>query len=303
MIGSTARPRARLHALLRPDRALARAGRVPVRRQPARRSRCRGRPYIENYRWKPRAGNALHAVRPLQRRGRRRAAHRGLLRLPPRQRLRATTARSWSTCAPTRTRASSRTSTSSGCAPASRWRRPSWRASGSIPRRGTVARERLAEGDLELPRINYGRCNERPYRYAWGIVLRGRAAGSSGSRRSTPSSAPRRSSPSRASTRASRCSWPARRAQDEDDGVLLSVVLDAGAGQLDAARARRGRAAGAGAGLAAPPHPVRLPRPVRPLAQRVATPDLIEGGALGGGARRACVAAATSSSGSRRVPW
>jgi carotenoid cleavage dioxygenase-like enzyme len=22
---------------------------------------------------------------------------------------------------------------------------------------------------MELPRINYGRCNERPYRYAWGI--------------------------------------------------------------------------------------------------------------------------------------
>ena len=22
---------------------------------------------------------------------------------------------------------------------------------------------------MELPRINYGRCNERPYRYAWGV--------------------------------------------------------------------------------------------------------------------------------------
>ncbi len=32
----------------------------------------------------------------------------------------------------------------------------------------TVARERLAEQELELPRINYGRCNERPYRYVWG---------------------------------------------------------------------------------------------------------------------------------------
>jgi carotenoid cleavage dioxygenase-like enzyme len=31
-----------------------------------------------------------------------------------------------------------------------------------------VTSERLAEG-LELPRINYGRNNERPYRYAWGI--------------------------------------------------------------------------------------------------------------------------------------
>ena len=31
-----------------------------------------------------------------------------------------------------------------------------------------VTSEQLAEG-LELPRINYGRNNERPYRYAWGI--------------------------------------------------------------------------------------------------------------------------------------
>jgi carotenoid cleavage dioxygenase-like enzyme len=33
---------------------------------------------------------------------------------------------------------------------------------------GEVTHEQLAEG-LELPRINYGRNNERPYRYAWGI--------------------------------------------------------------------------------------------------------------------------------------
>ncbi|HEX3911546.1 MAG TPA: carotenoid oxygenase family protein, partial [Solirubrobacteraceae bacterium] len=31
----------------------------------------------------------------------------------------------------------------------------------------SVRSERLAE-ELELPRINYGRCNERPYRYVWG---------------------------------------------------------------------------------------------------------------------------------------
>ena len=40
------------------------------------------------------------------------------------------------------------------------------------PAAWTTARsrsERLAEEDLELPRINYGRCNERPYRYVWGI--------------------------------------------------------------------------------------------------------------------------------------
>ncbi|HEX3324850.1 MAG TPA: carotenoid oxygenase family protein, partial [Solirubrobacterales bacterium] len=32
----------------------------------------------------------------------------------------------------------------------------------------TVARERLSEGDLELPRINYRAHNARPYRYVWG---------------------------------------------------------------------------------------------------------------------------------------
>jgi beta,beta-carotene 9',10'-dioxygenase len=32
----------------------------------------------------------------------------------------------------------------------------------------SVARERLADEEIELPRINYGRCNERPYRYVWG---------------------------------------------------------------------------------------------------------------------------------------
>jgi beta,beta-carotene 9',10'-dioxygenase len=31
-----------------------------------------------------------------------------------------------------------------------------------------VTRERLADGGLELPRINYRRCNGRPYQYAWG---------------------------------------------------------------------------------------------------------------------------------------
>jgi beta,beta-carotene 9',10'-dioxygenase len=33
---------------------------------------------------------------------------------------------------------------------------------------GEVTQETLCDRDLELPRINYGSCNERPYRYAWG---------------------------------------------------------------------------------------------------------------------------------------
>jgi beta,beta-carotene 9',10'-dioxygenase len=37
------------------------------------------------------------------------------------------------------------------------------------PATATVSRERLIEEPMELPRINYARCNERPYRYAWGV--------------------------------------------------------------------------------------------------------------------------------------
>lgn len=37
------------------------------------------------------------------------------------------------------------------------------------PDAGTVHGERLVEEGFDLPRINYGRCNERPYRYAWGV--------------------------------------------------------------------------------------------------------------------------------------
>ena len=37
------------------------------------------------------------------------------------------------------------------------------------PAAGTVTGERLTDEGFELPRINYGRCNERPYRYVWGV--------------------------------------------------------------------------------------------------------------------------------------
>jgi carotenoid cleavage dioxygenase-like enzyme len=37
------------------------------------------------------------------------------------------------------------------------------------PGAGTVELERLIDEPFDLPRINYGRCNERPYRYAWGV--------------------------------------------------------------------------------------------------------------------------------------
>jgi carotenoid cleavage dioxygenase-like enzyme len=90
----------------------------------------------------------------------------------------------------------------------------------------SVSREALADGDIELPRINYARCNERPYRYVWGV---GNGPGGWLERIVKVDTIEH-------STRA----WAqpgcypgepvfvARPvAEDEDDGVLLSVVLDA----------------------------------------------------------------------------
>jgi beta,beta-carotene 9',10'-dioxygenase len=94
------------------------------------------------------------------------------------------------------------------------------------PEAGTVRSERLIDESIELPRINYGRCNERSYRYVWGVGL-GRedrwidriVKADLVERRST--------------------AWfeegcfpgepvfvAAPDADDEDEGVLLSIVLD-----------------------------------------------------------------------------
>jgi carotenoid cleavage dioxygenase-like enzyme len=96
-------------------------------------------------------------------------------------------------------------------------------------RRGqdTVAGERLAEQDLELPRINYAMHNERPYRFVWG---NGTGAGGWLERIAKVDTETGHT-----------ISWQepgcfagepvfvaAPGAQDEDEGVLLSVVLDAG---------------------------------------------------------------------------
>jgi beta,beta-carotene 9',10'-dioxygenase len=93
----------------------------------------------------------------------------------------------------------------------------------------SVTSERLTGDDIELPRINYRRCNERPYRYVWGNA----AAGSGWIERIV------KVDTHEGATRA----WAepgcypgepvfvARpEAEREDDGVLLSVVLDADAG-------------------------------------------------------------------------
>jgi beta,beta-carotene 9',10'-dioxygenase len=90
-----------------------------------------------------------------------------------------------------------------------------------------VRSERLIDGAIELPRINYGRCNERPYRYAWGV-----AVGDSGwIERIVKADLAERTS----RLWSEPGSYPgepvfvaAPDAKDEDEGVLLSVVFDAG---------------------------------------------------------------------------
>jgi carotenoid cleavage dioxygenase-like enzyme len=92
---------------------------------------------------------------------------------------------------------------------------------------GGIRRERIGDASFELPRINYARNNERPYRFTWGAGLDGgsgwfdeivmidlqerRAA-----RWSEPGCFP-----------GEPVFVPAPEAQRESEGVLLSVVFDA----------------------------------------------------------------------------
>jgi beta,beta-carotene 9',10'-dioxygenase len=95
---------------------------------------------------------------------------------------------------------------------------------------GSVTRELLCDQDIELPRINYGRCNERPHRYVWGVGGDGPSGWlerilkidiSDGSTLSW----------SEPGCYAGEPVFVARPgAEGEDEGVLLSVVLDANAG-------------------------------------------------------------------------
>jgi beta,beta-carotene 9',10'-dioxygenase len=103
--------------------------------------------------------------------------------------------------------------------------RPELRRFRIDPAAGTVESERLTDRGLELPRINYGRCNERPYRYVWGVdtsatgwldtIVRADLEDRSTITWSEDGHYP------------GEPVFVARPgAADEDDGVLLSVVLD-----------------------------------------------------------------------------
>jgi len=91
------------------------------------------------------------------------------------------------------------------------------------PTRGTVERRRLCDEPLELPRINYGRHNERPYRYVW-------AAGASDWLDRIVKVDLDDGSVRRWQEEGSFPGEPvfvaAPGGEAEDDGVLLSIVLD-----------------------------------------------------------------------------
>jgi carotenoid cleavage dioxygenase-like enzyme len=97
------------------------------------------------------------------------------------------------------------------------------------PGDGTVTSERLLDEPLELPRINYMRCNERPYRYVWGVGI-----GSGWLDRIVKGDVVQR----RSIVWSEDGCFPGEPVfvaspdgREEDDGVLLSVVLDARSGR------------------------------------------------------------------------
>ncbi|MGH2981108.1 MAG: carotenoid oxygenase family protein [Solirubrobacterales bacterium] len=92
------------------------------------------------------------------------------------------------------------------------------------PQAGTVKSERLIDESIELPRINYRRCNERPYRYAWGVGVDGGwidriVKADVEERRSTVWS-------EEGCFPGEPVFVAAPEADGEDEGVVLSVVLD-----------------------------------------------------------------------------
>jgi carotenoid cleavage dioxygenase-like enzyme len=94
------------------------------------------------------------------------------------------------------------------------------------PGDGRVTSEDLSEAGMELPRINYGRCNERPYRYVWGVGW----AGDSGWLESVVKVDVEQRETRTWAEPGCYAGEPvfvaAPDADAEDEGVLLSVVLD-----------------------------------------------------------------------------
>ncbi len=93
----------------------------------------------------------------------------------------------------------------------------------------SVSHKPLTDGNLELPRINYARCNEQPHRYVWGV--------SGGSNGWVEQIVKVDSVDGATRSWSQHDCYPGEpvfvaspEAEDEDEGVLLSVVLDAATG-------------------------------------------------------------------------
>ena len=93
------------------------------------------------------------------------------------------------------------------------------------PAEQAIEWQTMLDDDIELARINYGRCNERPYRFVWGVgvgpsgwlerIVRGDLDDGTTTTWAEPGCYP------------GEPVFVARPgAEEEDDGVLLSVVLD-----------------------------------------------------------------------------
>jgi beta,beta-carotene 9',10'-dioxygenase len=184
-----------------------------------------GRPYIENYRWKPELGTRLHLF------DRATGEHAGPFQAEPRFGFHHVNsyeedgdvivdvaafadAQVVEDLYLERLRAGKRPSLN---------RLERFRIS---PGAGTVTTDALTDESMELPRINYGRCNERPYRYAWGVGI---SSEGSWLDRIVKADVVERAS----KTWEERGSFPgepvfvaAPDAEAEDEGVLLSVMLD-----------------------------------------------------------------------------
>jgi beta,beta-carotene 9',10'-dioxygenase len=108
------------------------------------------------------------------------------------------------------------------------------------PGSGEVTIERLIDESVELPRINYGRCNERPYRYTWGVGIDGGWLDKIVKADVVERSSKTWSGDGYFPGEPVFVPVPGGEGEDEDEGVLLSVVLDARKGNsfllaLDAA--------------------------------------------------------------------
>ena len=148
-----------------------------------------GRPYIENYRWKPELGTRFTLID--RETG---EAHRPFETEPA----------SASTTSTPMKRTTTWSSTSASSPDAQivedlyleRLRagkpvaKPEMRRFRITPKSGTVTSERLVDEPIDLPRINYGRCNERPYRYTWASASAPPAGSTASSRRTSRSGLP-----------------------------------------------------------------------------------------------------------------